>query len=430
MAREPGSKNSTCAARPGARTAVVLAGGGALAAYEAGVLLYALDALPRETGVKPRLQLFSGTSAGALNVSFLAAAADNLAAAGRRLAAFWEDIRLDKILGFGHRELIKAARLVWGPGSGRAELPPSPRPFSRTPHRPVAGLFDTSRLRKQMSKLIPWARLQRHLQSGVVQGIALCATEVCTGSSVIFYQVGRNTDYRSGRDPNKEARQVRIDLDHAMASSAMPFLFPTVQINGVCYTDGALRQNTPLNPALRMGADRVLVVSLTQRPGEAKLQARLGCRLNPYPGALFLLGKTAGVFMSQSLDYELARVEMYNRLIAGGCEAYGPEFLGTLNEILSGHRNADYRPVTTCHIRPSESLAALALEALREAPEEMHLDGLTGRAVGKLLTSASVAESELLGYLMFTPTFTRKLISLGYSDAMGQREELLELLSG
>jgi NTE family protein len=203
-----------------------------------------------------------------------------------------------------------------------------------------------------------------------------------------------------------------------------------VQINGVCYTDGALRQNTPLNPALRMGADRVLVVSLTQRPGEAKLQARLGCRLNPFPGALFLLGKTAGVFMSQSLDYELARVEMYNRLIAGGCEAYGGEFLGTLNEILSGHRNADYRPVQTCHIRPSESLAAVALEALREAPGEMHLPGLTGRAVGKLLTSASVAESELLGYLMFTPTFTRKLLSLGYSDAMGQREELLELLAG
>jgi NTE family protein len=161
----------------------------------------------------------------------------------------------------------------------------------------------------------------------------------------------------------------------------------------------------------------------------AKSLARLGCRLNPYPGALFLMGRTMMVLMTQSLDYELARVEMYNRLIGGGCEAYGPGFIDKLNAILSSHRNASYRPVQTCHIRPSKNLNQLALEVLREAPDELRLGGVTGRMVSRVLTSDAVAESELLGYLMFTPSFTRALLDLGYADARAQRERLVALMS-
>jgi NTE family protein len=309
----------------------------------------------------------------------------------------------------------------------RIRLPRHPSPLRRAAHPPVAGLFDTSLLYGQMQQMIPWSQLQRHLETGTVGGLALCATEVCTGTSTIFYQTARGTEFRLGRDPNKQVRRVRIGVEHAMASAAIPFLFPSIQINGVCYTDGALRQNTPLNPALRMGADRLLVVSLTQRPGDAKRLARLGCRMNPFPGALFMLGKTAMVFMTQSLDYELSRIEMYNRLIRGGCEAYGDGFLGTLNSVLSGHRNASYRPVHTCHIRPSQNLNSLALEAVRRAPDELRLPGAAGRVISHLLASASVAESELLGYLLFAPTFTRMLIELGFHDAQAQRDDLTAL---
>jgi NTE family protein len=425
----PGNSGCACDAAPGASTALVLAGGGALGAYEAGVLLYALDRLPRERPVKPRLDIFAGTSAGALNVSFVASSARDLGTGARKLASFWETISMAKILRFGRRELVTMMRLVLGPGPGRIRLG-RPRPLRHASHPPVAGLFNTSLLHEQMRELIAWDRLQRHIASGEVRGMALCATEVCTGTSIVFYQTAPGTEFRLGRDPNKEAIRVQLGVDHAMASAAIPFLFPSIQINGVCYTDGALRQNTPLNPALRMGADRVLVVSLTQRPGEAKTVARLGCRLNPYPGALFMLGKTAMVFMTQSLDYELHRVEMYNRLIRGGCEAYGHGFLETLNSILSTHRNASYRPVRTCHIRPSQNLNALAMEALRSAPHEIRLPGVAGRALTGLLTSASVAESELLGYLMFTPTFTKMLLELGQSDARARRDELAELFAG
>jgi NTE family protein len=409
-------------ARPA--TALVLAGGGAFAAYEAGVLRYVLDTLPRELGRQPHVDIFAGTSAGALNVSFLAANADDLGGAARRLAEFWRQLRVDRLLAFGLRELGAAARLLAGPPARaprEAQRPPL------APHRPVAGLLDTSPLRQTMAGLIPFDRLQANFRDGRLRGVALCATEICTGTSTIFYQTGAGTEMREGRDPNKRSRRVRLGLSHALASAAIPFVFPAVQIEGICYADGALRQNTPLNPALRLGAERVLVVSLTPRPAVARRLARLGCRRNAYPGATFLLGRTITILMSQSLDYELGRVGMYNRLIDGGAELYGEGFVDSLNAILGEHRNATFRAVRTWHVRPSQSLTQLALEALHRAPGELRLGGALGGLVGRALASAALAEADLTGYLLFTPTFTSMLVDLGYEDARAQRSELTRL---
>jgi NTE family protein len=420
--KKPGGRASTPS------TALVLAGGGAYAAYEAGVLLYVLDELPRATGVTARFDVFAGTSAGAINVSVLAANADDLGGAARRLADFWRRITLPEVVSFGYRELRALGRLVMGPVRARVPYPRPPR-GTRGPHEPVAGLLDTAPLRERLGQIVPWGRLQEHLASGLVRAVALCATEVCTGSSVIFYQTAAGVEYKEGRDPNKEVQRARIGVDHAMASTAIPFLFPSVLIDGICYTDGALRQNTPLNPALRLGAGRLLVVSLTQPPGEAKVQARLGCRRNAYPGALFLLGRTVPILMTQSLDYELQRIERYNQLIAGGCAEYGDRFVATFNNILTPSRNANYRRVSTCHVRPSQSLTDLARRVVRTAPAELHLPGLAGSLLGRALTSAALADSDLSGYLAFAPAFTGALVDLGFRDAQARREELRHLFT-
>jgi NTE family protein len=218
-----------------------------------------------------------------------------------------------------------------------------------------------------------------------------------------------------------------MDVDHAMASAAIPFVFPAIQIDGICYTDGGLRQNTPVNPALRMGADRVLVVSLTPDPATATLLARAGCRRNPTPGALFLLGRTVNALLNQSLDYELSRVEMYNKLIEGGREVYGDDFLENLNRIMGDYRNATYRPVRTAHVRPTEDLGRLALDVLRTAQDELFLPGASGRIMSALMGSTTFAESDLLPFLMFTPTYIQALLDRGYRDARRQREGLVTL---
>jgi NTE family protein len=153
--------------------------------------------------------------------------------------------------------------------------------------------------------------------------------------------------------------------------------------------------------------------------------ARLGCRQNPYPGGLFLLGKTVGILLSQSLDYELERVQTYNRLLTGGAETYGPNFAANLNAILGSHRNATYRPIRTCHLRPSKNINRMALEALDESPGELRVAGLPGRVLSRFVRSAVFAESDLLSTLMFTPAFVRALVDLGYRDAEARSDELV-----
>lgn len=407
-------------------TAIVLAGGGALGAYEAGALSYVLDTLPRQRHLRrpPRFQLYCGTSVGALNACYLAASARAPAKAAAALADFWRSLTFDEVLAFGTNELGAVLRVVLGGRTVPTVARTGRNRLRAVPHEPVAGLFDTGPLRRLTGSLVPWRELGPNIAEGHVGGVAVCATEICTGLGVIFYDTSPQTTYRPGRDPTKIARRVKLGAEHAMASAAMPFLFPSVQVDGVCYTDGALRQNTPLNPALRMGADRVLVVSVSQPPDVSSCMARIGCRQNPFPGGLFLLGKTVGILLSQSLDYELERVKTYNRLLAGGSEAYGDGFPAQLNAILGPHRNATYRPVRTCHLRPTQSIHRLALDALNGAPSELLVPGLPGRVLSRFLRSAVFTESDLLATVMFTPTFLRSLVELGYRDAESRRDEL------
>ncbi len=416
-------------ASPGDVSALVLSGGGALGAYEAGVLSYVLDAFEKETGVEPQLSLFTGTSIGALNASFIAATAENFKSAARQLVEFWSSIAFKEILRYRTRELISLLRL----NAGQVKKPPFAKSkqdrLPSAPHQPVPGVFDTTPLIEKVKERIPWSKLQENLASGQVRAIALCATEVCAGVSTVFYQTSAGVEYRSSHDPLRQSKRVRIGVDHAMASAAMPLFFPSVQIDGVCYTDGGLRQNTPLNPALRLGADRVLVVSLSQDPLVAASQARIECRRNPEPGPVFLLGRMINILVSQSLDYELSQIEMYNKIIANGCAVYGAEFTDEFNRLIGGHRNATFRPIKSCHIRPSSNPFKLALKALDEASGEVELPGLTGKAVGKLLDVAAHAESELLCFLMFTPSYIQTLLALGYEDARRHKDDLVELFS-
>jgi NTE family protein len=412
-------------------SAIVLAGGGARGAYETGVIRYLFEEFSPPRGGDPLFDIFTGTSAGALNACTLASMAHSPQEGARELIDYWRSIRMETILRFGTRELLNLPSVVLGRKVGfdflrTRERPPRP-PASH--HAPVSGVFSTSPLYRDMRSRIPWDLLQQNIRSGVVRGLAVCATEVCTSKSVVFYQVHRQGNYRASRDSARVARPVIIQVEHAMASAAIPFLFPAIQIEGVCHVDGALRQNAPVSPAMRMGAGKILVVGLALEPESKYQRARMGCRRNPYPGSLFLLGRTVKAVMDGTLDHELHRTEMFNRLILDGQDTYGESFLKNLNRSARRFRNADYRLLRVQHIRPSRSLNDLAIEALREAPEELDMPGPTGRLLRSLLSSAPMVESELSSFLMFMPTYIRKLMDLGTQDAKNQRKELSRFFS-
>jgi NTE family protein len=400
-----------------------------MGAYETGVLRYVSQILAKEKIKPPWFSIFTGTSVGALNASFLAGYAQDFPAAVESLVSFWESITFNKILSFDATDLGAMMKLSSGQNPESTQINGTPDQSRGAPHPPVAGLFDTSPLFEEIKNRVPWNQLKANIAEDIVRGIAFCATEVCTGTSVIFYETSPSTFYRCGQDPSKEARPVSINVEHAMASAAVPILFPSIQIDGTCYIDGSLRQNTPLNPALRMGADRVLVINVGQDPKAAAVLARKGCRQNRYPGIPFMLGKTISAFLTESLDYELNRIEMYNRLISRGTEIYGEGFLDNLNLIMGSLRNTTYRPIDTLHIRPSQNLDLLAREVFEEAPDELAPSGLSGRIIRKMLSSSAFVESTLFSFLMFTPRYIRLLLDIGYQDAQVARDTIVEYYS-
>lgn len=129
------------------------------------------------------------------------------------------------------------------------------------------------------------------------------------------------------------------------------------------------------------------------------------------------------------MEYELNRIEMYNDLINMGTRLYGNGFVDALNRAVGDQRNAVFRPVKTALIQPSQNLDLLALQSIRQAPEEVVVSGIPGKVVRRVLNSPSFTESEWLSFLLFTPTYIRKLIDLGYQDAEADREKIVALFS-
>jgi len=404
--------------------ALVLAGGGARGAYEAGVMKYILEELPRISQTQTFFNIFSGTSIGALNSCFLASHADQPARAAKELIDYWQSITIDKIIHFDYKELFNLFSTLVGRSGNESHLHSHKR-AAHAPHPPIAGIFDSNPLFEQMRQAIPWDRIQSCFANNTLKGLSLCATEVCTGKSTIFFQNNTQEKNIYSNDHAKEARFVKIQLEHAMASSAIPLIFPAVQVKGTCYTDGSLRQNTPIYPAMRLGADKMMVIALSQDPEIEFCTARRGCRRNPNPGMLFLLGKVLNVLITDALDYELKRVEMFNNIITSGEKIYGDNFLDQINQLTRGYRNADYRIIETYMIRPSQSLHHIAVECIREVPDEINFPGIPGKLLKKLFHSNIFVDSELLSFLLFTPTYIQRLIDLGFYDASKHEKNLI-----
>jgi NTE family protein len=223
------------------------------------------------------------------------------------------------------------------------------------------------------------------------------------------------------------AKKTRITPFHALASAAIPLLFPAMPIDGQYYVDGGLRQNTPLSPALRLGADRVLVVSLRHRakPHEDKLrESILGQqREEALPSPFFLIGKTLNALMIDRIDYDLDRMRRMNAIIAAGETAFGAEFLDEINARVSGPYGSRLRVVQDMLVRPSADVGEIA-SAYAKSAEFAKRGGLATRALRRLGETEGEEEADLLSYLLFDGGYGAQLIDMGMSDARARRDEL------
>jgi NTE family protein len=404
------------------RIGLVLSGGGARGAYEAGVLSHlfeeVLPALPPGT----EFQVVSGTSVGAIHAAYVAASA-GLPSAERagRLAATWREMRVANVVRLSVADLVGVPLRALGVTrlERRAPGPSGPEV--------VGGLVDVAPLERIVHERIPWSELPAQLQAGGGRALCVSCTEVRTGRGMVFLDGPLADPGPWSYDPHARAIVSQIHADHVRASAAIPFLFPAVRIGESFFVDGGLRMNTPLSPALRLGCDRVLVVALKHRPTPESPAPEFPVEVITQP--TFLLGKVLDAVMLDQLDVELRRLELVNAILAHGTEVFGADFLAKMNLAVREKRGVGYRHVEAVVVRPSEDIGRLAAHCYRKSARDAKLGLLPGLLARVAMRGAPDQEADLLSYLFFDRSFTGPLVALGREDARRRHDELVTLLS-
>jgi NTE family protein len=393
-------------------TALVLSGGGARGAYEAGVIRYLREGLPSVLGRQPRIDVLSGTSIGAVNACFLASTAHAPEAQAARLADVWLSLRLEEVFHWG---ALVLGRL---PGFLYRRL----KELRKGDWR-LSDLLSPEALARTVRERIGWPRLHSNLADGTLEALTVTATDLGSGRAIIFVEAARPLPPWS-RDPLVEARAARIGPAHALASGAIPLLFRPVWIDGSWYVDGSVRQTTPLAPAIRLGADRVLVISLRDQ-GAGKAQSPPLAVDDP-PTTSGQLGRILSALMVDRTDADLDQLHRLNALLDGGERAIGPGFAARLSA-LSTAAGAPIRRVDDLVIRPSVDLSSVARAHAARRVRSLR----PGTLAARLLARAAAGDDALgdgaadfASYLLFDRDYAGDLLSLGYEDAARRQDAL------
>ena len=375
------------------KTGLVLPGGGARGAYQVGVLKALAELLPPGS-VNP-FPVISGTSAGAINSVVLASKARRYRVAAAELERVWGNFRSAQVFRTDSLAMLKSsvhwlASIVLG-----GFLVGTPR-----------SLLDNSPLRALLSRNIRFPRIQASIDVGHLHAVAITAAGYGSSRSTSFYQATVGT--RSWARTRRNGVRQPLHLDHLMASIAVPMIFPPVSIDGEFFGDGAMRQATPLSPAIHLGADRILVIGVRDETGHPSADPH---RQQKFPSLGHIAGYMLDTLFMDGLYSDLERMTRINQLV----DAVPPaDRTGALKKM---------RAIDTMVIVPSKDLRAIAHKHRREMPLPVRslLRGIGGR---------NRSENPLLSFLLFERAYTEELIALGYNDAMSVKDQLLDFVTG
>lgn len=369
---------------------LVMAGGGARAAYQVGVLKAISEMLPE--GCPNPFPVLSGVSAGAINAAALAIWARRFHSGVRRLHYVWRNFRVNHVyradtLGLMGTGLHWLLALMLG-GLGR-----------RNPH----ALLDRAPLKELLVRHLPCEEIQASIDAGALRALSVTCSGYESGESVVFYQ-GVDS-IQPWKRASRFGLAARITVDHLLASSAIPFLFAAVPINREYFGDGSMRHAAPISPALHLGADRVLVIGVREESAPKSPRPHAP----EYPSLAQIAGHVLDSIFLDALSADLERLQRINRTIS-----LIPE--DTLQE-----GGVTLRHVQVLVIAPSEDLERIAARYVDHLPRTLRF----------LFRRAGVFRrdgSNLASYLLFEKPYTSALMALGYADAMVRRKEILEFL--
>lgn len=397
------------------QVALILAGGAARGAYEVGVVIHILSEVAKDIGRSVPFDIICGTSVGAINACTLAAHAEEPVRRGQVLVRQWTNLKLDQVARPSRQEIMG---LVTGL-LGRRRSPPGPGEVRR------GGLLDPRGIEAIIRQAISPDGIRRNLEAGRIRALTVSTTDVASGRTVIFLQRREEGFPPWSRDPTVSVRPAQITAEHALASAAVPLLFPAVRIDGEFFCDGGLRQNVPLSPARRLGADGLIVVNPRFIPEEATPPKVRTQNEQDYPGPFFLFGKALNALLLDRIDADIDRLRRINLILDAGTKRYGSDFVDEINKELGmPGKMRGLKPLKVVHIRASQDIGAMAAAYARSPEFSSRASGMIGRIIRRISEWEGAGEADLLSYILFDGEFSARLIELGRNDARARHAEL------
>jgi NTE family protein len=369
------------------KTALILSGGGARGAYQVGVLKGLAEILP-EKKISP-FRILSGVSAGAINCSKLASEIEHFSNAVEKLVYLWSKITTDQVFKTDFLSLNKFSLGLFG-------------------EKKMNSLLETSPLQELIENFCDFKKISKNLEDEVIESFIITANNYDQSSAISFVQT--HTQHPIWKESRRQAILSEIGSEHIMASSAIPMLFPPVQIGKDFYGDGCVRNSTPCSPAIRMGAEKLFVIGVRTQLDSEKFKQwenRHAKKTAHTPSMIKILNTLLNAVLLDSVEQDVMRIERINRL-ARQVKSHNAKPTG----------EDGLKVIPALCISPSQDIGELARQHAHHLPR---LIRMTISAFGTLDEA-----SEIMSYLLFQPEFCKALISMGYKDAMDSKDQIVE----
>jgi NTE family protein len=367
------------------KTALLLTGGGARAAYQVGVLKALAQHYPRNSKIP--FEIVCGTSAGAINATGIACYASCFHLGVKKIEWVWRNFHTHQVY---YSDYLRVGwHLLRGFLSAFQADYANKRPVS---------LLDNKPLRILLHTIVDLQRIDRNIQGGYLSSVSVTASSYNTGDSITFFQSNEAKEWRRAK---RCGQKTLLGIHHLLASASIPLVFPSMRIHQHYYGDGSVNQLSPLSAPIHLGADKILIIGLEQPRAHD-----LGNAMPHHPGLATVAGHLLDTIFSDTLNADLERMNRINK---------------TIDTLKANDIPTDLKKVDSFLINPSVNFNEIARQNFLRLP-------MAVRSLLRLTGITQHSESSLTSYLLFEKSYTKRLIEIGYQDAMQQMPELLDFL--